>query len=153
MELSLQCKPARNGFVPYVLAVALVWIFAVPGRGQSQWQVKPSSTNSSLNAVAFGNGRLLAAGRLSSDAVLTSTDRIAFHPVAVARYPNSPGGPIQSVIYFGGQFYAATGYWGFYSSPDGAIWKAVGDWGSFFTIGVAMTDQVRRVAVLGSSNP
>lgn len=61
---------ARRLRLKCFMALALVCLSAVSTQAQSHWQVQASSTNSSLNGVAFGNGLFVAVG--DSGVILTS---------------------------------------------------------------------------------
>lgn len=56
------------------LGIVLLLACALAGgvRGQSHWEVKPSNTTSSLNAVSFGNGLFVAVGE--NGTIVTSPD-------------------------------------------------------------------------------
>lgn len=108
--------------------------------------------SSAFNSIAFGGGRFLAGGGAD---IMGSLDGISFQIIIPAPYPLGPGGPIKTLTYFRGKFYAFTGYWGFYATADGVLWNDPPGWGDIFYTesGVAVSDQISKVAILGSSNP
>lgn len=110
------------------------------------------AASSAFNTIAFGGGRFLAAGPgPNSTEVMRSEDGISFQTIV----PVGLGGLIKTLTYFRGKFYGFTGYAGFYASANGVSWNDPLGWGDFFytETGVAASDQISKVAILGSANP
>lgn len=105
------------------------------------------SESSAFKTIAFGGGRFLAAGAgPASNELMASADGISFQTINSAGYPADS---IQSLTHFRGQFYAFSGYEGFYASPDGVTWNDPFGWGNISTSSaVAMHDQISKVAIL-----
>lgn len=73
-------QPLRtfHRFIFTSIAFALLLMFTPAGFAQSHWEVKPTSVNTPLNAVAFGSGLFVAVG--DNGVILTSPDGEVWTP-------------------------------------------------------------------------
>lgn len=100
--------------------MSLVCALTTRLEAQSVWQVKPSNTTSSLNAVAFGNGLFVAVG--DNGTILTSPDGQVWTPRASGTTDRLP-----AIAFGNGRFVAtrANRSMPAITSTDGLNWSTV----------------------------